>query len=200
VRALVAGGARALTRAVEGAEDDRPAGARAVARLRVGPRDVLVAITASGVTPFARAALEEARRRGAAVALVTSNPAARAPGALRVVLDTGPEYLAGSTRMKAGSATKMALTLLSTAVFTRLGAVRRGRMAALSTVSAKLRARAIRNVADLGGVSAARARALLDRHGWKVGAALDALAAPARAPARPPRAPTPPRPPRRPRP
>jgi len=91
-----------------------------------------------------------------------------------VVLATGPELVAGSTRMKAGTATKMTLGLLSTAVFVRLGAVREGRMAALRPGSAKLRARAIRNVAVLAEVSAARARALLERAGWDVPAVLGA--------------------------
>jgi N-acetylmuramic acid 6-phosphate etherase len=173
VRALVAGGARALRRAVEGAEDDAAAGAAAVRRARVGARDTVVAITASGTTPFALAALAEARRRGAATALVTSNPAARPPADVRVVLATSAELVAGSTRMKAGTATKMALGLLSTAVFVRLGAVRAGRMIALRPASAKLRARAIRNVAELRGVSAREATALLERAGWDVRAVVE---------------------------
>jgi N-acetylmuramic acid 6-phosphate etherase len=174
VVALVAGGARALRRAVEGAEDDRGAGARAVARARAGSRDLVVGISASGTTPFVLAALAEARRRGAATALVTSNPAARAAVDHRVVLDTGPERIAGSTRMKAGTAAKMALGLLSSATFVRLGAVRGGRMVALRPASEKLRRRAVRNVAALGQVSAARARRLLSAAGWDVAAALAA--------------------------
>ncbi len=172
VRALVAGGARALTRAVEGAEDDRPAGAAAVRRARVSARDLVVGISASGGTPFVRAALAEARRRGARTALVTSNPVARAAADLRVVLETGPELVAGSTRMKAGTAAKMALGLVSTAAFVRLGAVRGGRMIALAPASEKLRERAVRNVAALGGVGAREARRLLRESGWSVRAAL----------------------------
>ena len=174
VVALVAGGARALRRAVEGAEDDGPAGAAAVRRARIGPRDLVVGISASGTTPFVLAALAEARRRGAATALLTSNPAARAAAPRRVVLETGAERVAGSTRMKAGTAAKMALGLVSTAAFVRLGAVRAGRMVALRTGSAKLRARAVRNVADLAGVSAASARRLLEASGWDVKAAIEA--------------------------
>jgi N-acetylmuramic acid 6-phosphate etherase len=173
VVALVAGGSRALSRAVEGAEDDRAAGAAAVRRARVGAGDLLVGISASGTTPFVLAALAEARRRGARTALVTSNPAARGAADRRVVLDTGPERVAGSTRMKAGTAAKMALGLLSTATFVRLGAVRSGRMIALRPGSEKLRRRAVRNVADLAGVSAAAARRLLVRTGWDVRAAID---------------------------
>ena len=174
VLALVAGGPAALRRAVEGAEDDRAAAARAVASARVGPADVLVGVSASGTTPFVLAALVAARRRGAATALVTSNPAARVRAALRVVLDTGPERVAGSTRMKAGTAAKMALGLLSTATFVRLGTVREGRMVALRPVSDKLRRRAVRTVAELGRVSAAAARRLLSIEGWDVRRAIDA--------------------------
>jgi N-acetylmuramic acid 6-phosphate etherase len=174
VLALVAGGPRALRRAVEGAEDDAAAGAAAVARARVGPRDLAVGVSASGTTRFVLAALAEARRRGAATALVTSNPAARAAVDHRVVLDTGPERIAGSTRMKAGAAAKMALALLTSATFVRLGAVRRGRMVALRPVSDKLRRRAVRNVAELSGVGTAAARRLLERYGWDMGRALAA--------------------------
>jgi N-acetylmuramic acid 6-phosphate etherase len=174
VVALVAGGARALRRAVEGAEDDRAAGARAVARIRAGGRDLVVGVSASGTTPFVLAALAEARRRGAATALVTSNPAARARVDHRVVLATGPERIAGSTRMKAGTAAKMALGLLSSAAFVRLGAVRGGRMVALRPASAKLRERAVRNVAALAGVGAAAARRLLSAAGWDVRRAIAA--------------------------
>jgi N-acetylmuramic acid 6-phosphate etherase len=174
VLALVAGGARALRRAVEGAEDDGPAGADAVRRARVGARDLVVGVSASGTTPFVLAALAEARRRGAATALVTSNPRARAAARRRVVLETGAERVAGSTRMKAGTAAKMALGLLSTAAFVRLGAVREGRMVSLRAGSAKLRSRAVRNVADLARVSAGAARALLEASAWDVAAAIDA--------------------------
>jgi N-acetylmuramic acid 6-phosphate etherase len=168
VIALVAGGPPALRRAIEGAEDDRAAGRRAVAAARVGGRDLLVGISASGTTPFVLAALAEARRRGAATGLLTSNPAARAPVDHRVVLATGPERIAGSTRMKAGTAAKMALGLLSSAAFVQLGTVRGGRMIALRPASEKLRRRAVRNVADLAGVSDAAARRLLSAAGWDV--------------------------------
>jgi N-acetylmuramic acid 6-phosphate etherase len=174
VVALVAGGARALRRAVEGAEDDRAAGVRAVVAARVRARDVVVGISASGTTPYVLGALAEARRRGAASALLTCNPAARAAVDHRVVLATGPERIAGSTRMKAGTATKMALGLLSTATFVRLGAVRSGRMIALRPTSEKLRRRAVRNVAALAGVSAAAARRLLSKASWDIRQAIAA--------------------------
>lgn len=168
VRALVAGGARALTRAVEGAEDDRAAGAAAARRARLSAADLVIGISASGITPFVRAVLAEARRRGARTALVTSNPRARAAVDLAVVLETGPELIAGSTRMKAGTAAKMALGLVSTAAFVRRGAIRGGRMIALAPASEKLRGRAVRNVAALAGVGEREARRLLQGSGWSV--------------------------------
>lgn len=171
VIALIAGGARALRRAVEGAEDDRPGGRLAVRGARVGPADLVVGITASGRTPFVRAALDEARRLGARTAILTSDPAARGAAELAVVLRTGPELLAGSTRMKAGSAAKMALTLVSTAAMVRLGRARGGRMTDLVATNEKLRGRAVRIVVEATGVSPARARALLARAGWSVAAA-----------------------------
>ncbi len=174
VVALVAGGTRALRRAVEGAEDDRAAGATAVAAARAGARDLVVGISASGTTPYVLGALAEARRRGAATALLTCNPAARTAVDHRVLLATGPERIAGSTRMKAGTATKMALGLLSTAAFVRLGTVRGGRMIALRPASEKLRQRAVRNVAALAGVSASAARRLLSKSNWDVGRAIAA--------------------------
>jgi N-acetylmuramic acid 6-phosphate etherase len=175
VVALVAGGRRALSRAVEGAEDDRAAGRRAVRSARVGPGDLLVGVSASGTTPFTLAALAEARARGAETALLSCAPA-RAPAADHLVrLATGAERVAGSTRMKAGSATKMALTLLSTGAMLRWGRLERGRMLDLRAGSRKLRLRAVRMVAELGGASPRRARAALARSGWSVRAALAAL-------------------------
>jgi len=173
VVALLAGGSAALRRAVEGAEDDRAAAERAVRRARVGPRDLLVAVSASGKTPFALAAIAEARTRGARTALVTSNPAVRLAADRVIVLDTGPERVAGSTRMKAGTAAKMALGLLSTALFVRLGTVRGGRMAALRGTNEKLRARAVRNVSALLGVGPAAARRYLVDEGWDVARAIE---------------------------
>jgi N-acetylmuramic acid 6-phosphate etherase len=178
VVAIVAGGARALRRAVEGAEDDRDGGRAAVRRARLGPRDVAVGVSASGTTPYVLAALGEARARGARAALVTCNPAARLAAGLTVVLRTGPELVAGSTRLKAGTATKMALSLLSTAAMLRLGRVRAGRMIDLVGTNEKLRRRAVRIVAELGGVGAPRAQAALARRGWSVRAALADLGGP----------------------
>jgi len=161
VQALMAGGRRAVFRSAEGAEDDARAGARAV-RGRTERRDAVVGIAASGVTPFVRAALGEARRRGALTVLVTCNPSVpRAAARIVIALRVGPEVLAGSTRLKAGTATKLTLNTLTTAAFTQLGKVHGNRMVDLQPKSAKLRARARRLVRDLGHVSAARAATLL---------------------------------------
>ncbi|HUK65431.1 MAG TPA: N-acetylmuramic acid 6-phosphate etherase [Anaeromyxobacteraceae bacterium] len=173
VLALVAGGDPALSHAVEGAEDDASAGRAAVRRARLGSADLAIGISASGMTPFVLAALAEARRRGATTSLITSNPSPKAEGVLRVVLATGPELVAGSTRMKAGSATKMALSLFSTAVMVRAGHVRQGGMIDLVASSDKLRRRAIRLVSELGRVSPSQAEAALLNCGWRVRAAIE---------------------------
>ena len=162
VQAVMAGGRGAVFRSVEGSEDDARAGARAI-RGRARRGDAVVGIAASGVTPFVRAALAEAKRRGALTVLVTCNPRApRGAAGMVITLNVGPEVLAGSTRLKAGTATKLALNTITTAAFTRLGKVHGNRMVDLQPKSAKLRARAERLVAELGRVSTPRARRLLD--------------------------------------
>ena len=161
VQAVIAGGRRAVFRSAEGAEDDGAEAARQLRR-RVRAGDVVVGIAASGVTPFVRAALVEARRRGAATVLVTCNP--RVPRrAARVVitLAVGAEVLAGSTRLKAGTATKLALNTLTTAAFARLGKIYGNRMVDLRPRSAKLRARALRLVSEIGKVGTRDAARLL---------------------------------------
>ena len=164
VQAIIAGGRGAVFRSREGAEDDGAAARRAVCR-RVRRGDVVVGISASGVTPFVRAGLAAARRQGAATVLVACNAegarGARLAANLRVVPLTGPEVLAGSTRLKAGTATKLVLNTLTTAAMTGLGRVYGNRMVDLQPRSAKLYERALRLVADLGGVSRGRARAAL---------------------------------------
>jgi N-acetylmuramic acid 6-phosphate etherase len=167
VRAVMAGGRASVFRAAEGAEDDARAGAREIRRhARRG--DVVVGVAASGVTPFVRAALAEGRRRGAATVLVTCNPTVpRAAARVVVTLAVGPEVLAGSTRLKAGTATKLALNTLTTAAFVRLGKVYGNRMVDLQPRSAKLRARALRLVGELGGVTEGAAARLLAAAGGR---------------------------------
>jgi N-acetylmuramic acid 6-phosphate etherase len=162
---VIAGGRRALWRAVEGAEDRAGDAARALARLRVGPADVVCAICASGVTPFALGALRAARRRGARTLAVTCAPSPRLRGLADVLIAprVGPEVLAGSTRMKAGLATKMVLHTLTTAAMVRVGKVYGNLMVDVRPTSRKLRARGRRIVATLTGLSPAAAASLLRR-------------------------------------
>ncbi len=167
VRAVMAGGRAAVFRSREGAEDDAGAGAAAARDCR--SRDVAVGVAASGVTPFVRSALREAARRGCATVLVTSN--ARPPGRpARIVIAprVGPEIIAGSTRMKCGTAAKLVLNTLTAAAMIRLGKVHDQWMVDLRPTSRKLRMRAVRLVADLGGVGPRRAESLFRRAGGSV--------------------------------
>jgi len=171
VQAIMAGGRASVFRSREGAEDDARAARRAV-RARVRRGDVVVGVSASGVTPFVRAALAAAAMRGAATILVACN-ATRAPGrALLIAPAPGPEVLAGSTRLKAGTATKLVLNTLTTASMTRLGKVYGNRMVDLQPRSAKLRARAERLVAEIARVDARRARRVLRQAGGRVRVAI----------------------------
>jgi N-acetylmuramic acid 6-phosphate etherase len=167
---LLAGGEASIARAREGAEDDRDAAARAVEAGGLGADDVLVALAASGGTPFTLAAVEAARARGTLTIGLANNPgspllrAAECP----VLLDTGPEVLAGSTRLAAGTAQKIALNLLSTALMVGLGKVYRGRMVDMRPTNAKLRARALAMVADLAPCGEEAARAALEATAFRV--------------------------------
>ncbi|MHB1846353.1 MAG: N-acetylmuramic acid 6-phosphate etherase [Deltaproteobacteria bacterium] len=167
VVAIVAGGRPALWRAVEGAEDDARDGAARLKALMPTSRDTIVGISASGDTPFVLGALRAARRAGASTVLLcgTSLPSGRRASDVVVRLDTGPEIVAGSTRLKAGTAQKLALNALSTASMVLSGRVVRGRMAELRPTSQKLRERAERSVMALAGIGRGRARALLGAGG-----------------------------------
>ena len=163
VQAVLAGGPGALVKAVEGAEDEAEAGAKAIRALRVTRDDLVIGITASGRTPFVMGALEAARKARARTGLVTSNPKAQAAKSvdLVVAVETGPELVQGSTRLKAGTATKLVLNAVSTAAFVALGHVYRGRMIALRPTNEKLKERARQIVEDLLNVTPARAKKLL---------------------------------------
>ena len=168
VRAVMAGGAKAVFRSKEGAEDDAADGARQAGR-RVRPGDVVVGIAASGVTPFVRGALREGKRRGCATILVTSSKGKAIPEAAIVISPAvGPEVVSGSTRLKSGTAAKLVLNMLTTAAMIRLGKVYDHWMVDLRLTSRKLKLRGVRIVCDLGGVSPARARAVLSRCGGSV--------------------------------
>ncbi len=176
VEGLIAGGPSALWRAIEGAEDDGDA-ARTLLRGRgLGPRDAVLAISASGRTPFALGALAEASAAGARRIALTCDPGSPLARAADQVIAplVGPEVIAGSTRMKGGLAQKMVLHQLSTAVMIRLGRVRGNRMTHLRPASRKLRERARLIVADLGGIDPERAGVLLDAHGGRVADAVRA--------------------------
>ncbi|HWL53939.1 MAG TPA: N-acetylmuramic acid 6-phosphate etherase [Chthoniobacteraceae bacterium] len=171
VQAIMAGGATALYRSVEGAEDHPEAGGLAILDHRVQAGDVVCGITASGRTPFVLGALHEARAALAHTVLLTCNPARKrhAPAwDIEIDLPTGPELLTGSTRLKAGSATKLALNLLSTGAMIRLGKVRGNLMSGVRVSNVKLRERAIRTVARTLRVTPAEAEALLAGNDWQL--------------------------------
>jgi N-acetylmuramic acid 6-phosphate etherase len=178
VQAIMAGGRGAVFRSREGSEDDGAA-ARRIVRQRVRRGDVVVGVSASGVTRFVRAALEAARGRGAATVLIACNPsrALAAPGGPTLVVSVrpGPEVLTGSTRLKAGTVTKLVLNTLTTACMVRLGRVYGNRMVDLQPRSRKLRERAIRLVQELAGVSRPDARRAFQAAGRRVPVAIVAL-------------------------
>lgn len=172
VRAVMAGGEGAVFRAVEGAEDDEENGRREAAALR--PPDLLIGISASSVTPFVRGALAAARENRVETVLVTCAPG---PGLTRradtvVAIPTGPEVLTGSTRLKAGSATKAALNAITTAAMVRLGKAYENLMVDLRPGNAKLQDRARRIVAAAAGVDPDEAVRLLSLAGGEVKTAI----------------------------
>jgi len=171
VQAILAGGPEAIFRAQEGAEDDADAGSRSVVERRIGKKDVLVGLTASGRTPFVHGALAQGSKAGASTILVTAHPKWKAgSGGIRpdvvVRLDVGPELIAGSTRLKAGTATKMVCNILRSVAMIRLGRVYDNLMVHVVPSNEKLKARAIRLVRMLTKVGVEEAeRALFDAEG-----------------------------------
>ncbi|WP_281964316.1 N-acetylmuramic acid 6-phosphate etherase [Serinicoccus marinus] len=168
VRALPAGGVEAMVQAREGAEDDGPAGAEMVRGADVGPDDVVVGISASGRTPYVLHGLAEAAARGALTVAVSGNTGARASIGVdhAVEVPTGPEVISGSTRLKAGTAQKMLLGALSTAVMVRLGKTHGPFMVDMQASNVKLRDRAVRMVQRVTGCGADRAAEALELSGW----------------------------------
>src|SRR5712691_4343674 len=166
VTGVIAGGYGALVKSAEGAEDDVNAGGAAMDAAAVTNRDVVVGIAASGTTPYVRAALARAQTLGAKTVLVTC---ATAPKVLAETCDViinpivGPEVLTGSTRLKAGTATKLVLNMLSTGAMIRLGKVYGNLMVDLMALSAKLHDRGERIVMECGGVSREEARQAIER-------------------------------------
>jgi N-acetylmuramic acid 6-phosphate etherase len=174
VQAVVAGGGRALTHAVEGAEDNRVQGERDLAARGLNHNDVVVGITASGSTPYVLGALEFARRRRAVTVGVAANPGT--PSArlaeISIVTETGPEAIAGSTRMKAGTAQKMVLNMLSTAAMVRMGRVYDNWMIGVALTSRKLQARGLHILAVASRATVAEATRALRQSGHNMAVAL----------------------------
>jgi N-acetylmuramic acid 6-phosphate etherase len=179
VQGIIAGGNSALRRSVEGAEDDAEAGAKAIESRQVTARDVVMGIAASGTTPFVWGALREAKQRKADTILLCFNPFLKIARGMRpsvvVAPNLGPEVLTGSTRLKAGTATKLLLNLCSTLAMVRLGKVRSNLMIDLNPSNVKLRKRAVRMVRELAQVDDATAEAALERSDWVVQKALRRL-------------------------
>jgi N-acetylmuramic acid 6-phosphate etherase len=175
VQGIIAGGDVALRRSVEGAEDDAEAGAGEIRARRIGRKDMVVGIAASGTTPFVWGALREAKRRRGTTMLLCFNPHLEIPRARRpdlvLAVDLGPEVLTGSTRLKAGTATKLVLNLLTTLAMVRIGKVRSNLMVDVRPTNAKLRARAVRMVRELTGADERVAARALRESGWVIRAA-----------------------------
>jgi N-acetylmuramic acid 6-phosphate etherase len=174
VQAVIAGGRRALTRSVEGAEDNRAKGAKDLAVHGLSSKDSVVGIAASGGTPYVLGALEFAKRKGALTVGVTSNP--RTPitqiAEISIVTRTGPEVITGSTRMKAGTAQKLVLNMLSTAVMIRLGRVYDNWMIGVALTNSKLQARGLRILMEASGAGVADSTRALEQSGHDLAAAL----------------------------
>ena len=163
--ALLAGGAATLLHMANAAEDDEALAAADCARTGFTPDDAVICVAASGRTPYTLAIARAARAAGAPVIGLANVPGARllAECDVAILLDTGPELVAGSTRMGAATAQKIALNMISTLAGIRMGHVHEGRMVNLTADNSKLRDRAARIVADLSGADAAKARAMIDR-------------------------------------
>ena len=174
VQGIIAGGAGALVRSSEDLEDRAADGAEAIAHRQIHDLDVVVGITAGGTTPFVHGALQAANQRGATTALIACVPKEQVTSEvdfdLRLLV--GPEILAGSTRLKAGTVTKMALNIISTGVMVRLGKVYGNRMVDVAVTNKKLRDRAVRILQDLTDLSREAASDLLDKSDRRVKLAL----------------------------
>jgi N-acetylmuramic acid 6-phosphate etherase len=175
--ALLAGGEGAMFVAVEGAEDDRGQGARDLQSLRPTASDVVLLLAASGATPYVLGALHAAREAGALTIGIANNAGAPVAGEAHVgiVLDTGPEVISGSTRLKAGTSQKIVLNTISSAIMVRLHKVYRNLMVDLKPTNAKLFARTVRLTVHATGAGEAAARAALEECGFHVKVAIVAL-------------------------
>jgi N-acetylmuramic acid 6-phosphate etherase len=179
VQGFIAGGDGALRQSIEAAEDDLDAGAKAVREAGVSETDVVAGIAASGSTPWVLGVVTEARRRGAATVALTSNPNSSLACLAEIVIApvVGPEVITGSSRMKAGTAQKMILNMLSTAAMVRLGKVYGNLMVDVQPTNAKLQRRAVRILQEAAGVDAEVACHALEATGYEVKPALVMLLA-----------------------
>jgi N-acetylmuramic acid 6-phosphate etherase len=173
-QAIMAGGFAAVHRAKEGVEDDYEEGGRAMRALRPSRKDVVIGISASGITPFVRGAVTRARAAKAQIIGITCDPRSELKDLadVAIVLAVGPEVIAGSTRLKAGTATKITLNMLTTAAMVRAGKTYGNLMVDVKSNSAKLRDRARRIVESVTGLDYDAAEALLNRAEWNVKAAI----------------------------
>jgi N-acetylmuramic acid 6-phosphate etherase len=174
VQGIIAGGAGALVRSSEDLEDRAEDGAAAIAQHKINVLDVVVGITAGGTTPFVHGALQAARQRGASTVFMACVPVEQVSAEVDVDIRllVGPEVLAGSTRLKAGTVTKLALNILSTSAMVRLGKVYGNRMVDVAVTNSKLHDRALRILADLTDLSREAASDLLEKSGRRVKLAL----------------------------
>jgi N-acetylmuramic acid 6-phosphate etherase len=174
VQAIMAGGKDAVFKAKEGVEDDYEEGARAVARLRPTKKDVVIGVSASGMTPFVRGSLTRARKAGLRIMFVTCWPGADLANFVDLIIapNVGPEVLAGSTRLKAGTATKMVLNILTTAAMVRIGKTYGNLMVDVQATSEKLKDRSRRIVGIVTGLDYDAAGDLLKRARWNVKTAI----------------------------
>ena len=174
VQGIMAGGQAALFEAKEGVEDNYEEGGRSIARLRLSNRDVLVGVSASGITPFVRGALTRGRKSGAKIIFVTCWPGSELQTFVDLLIapSVGPEIIAGSTRLKAGTATKMVLNMLTTISMIKWGKTYGNLMVDVKTGSEKLKDRAKRIVNVVTGLEPQDAEGLLKRARWNVKAAI----------------------------
>jgi N-acetylmuramic acid 6-phosphate etherase len=174
VQGLMAGGQEAVFRAREGVEDNYEEGGRSLARLRIGKKDVVIGVSASGITQFVRGALTVARKKGARIIFVTCWPGTELQNYVDLIIapSVGPEVIAGSTRLKAGTATKLVLNMLTTVSMVRIGKTYGNLMVDVKTGSEKLKDRAQRILSMVTGVDPDEAKSLLVKAKWNVKVAI----------------------------
>ncbi len=172
IQGIIAGGNKALRGSIEGAEDSPREAEEALSKQGLGKKDVVIGIAASGATPFVLRALTYAKKRGSLRVLITCNPINSRLADITIPLIVGPEVVSGSTRMKAGTATKMVLNMLTTASMIRLGKTYGNLMVEVQPKSKKLKNRAIRIVMQVLGVDDKKANELLKKSRWDVKASL----------------------------